>query len=97
MIECYFRALGFERIGELFDEHYTTYTEKQGRDVCFRIFCLDPAANIRQALGRGCAAVFFSATLSPLAYFRDLLGGEEGDYLVEPWFALPARNTCACC
>lgn len=82
LIEFYFQALGFERIGELFDEHYTTYAEKQGKEVRFRLYCLDPSKNIRQALERGSAAVFFSATLSPLEYFRDLLGGEEGDYLV---------------
>ena len=92
LIECYFRLLGFERIGELFDEHYTTYTEKQGRDIRFRIFCLDPAHNIRQALARGCAAVFFSATLSPLAYFRDLLGGEEEDTLLSLGSPFPPEH-----
>ena len=92
LIECYFRVLGFERIGELFDEHYTTYTEKQGRDIRFRLFCLDPAHNIRQALERGCAAVFFSATLSPLAYFRDLLGGEEGDTLLSLGSPFPPEH-----
>ena len=92
LVECYFRALGFERIGELFDEHYTTYTEKQGQDIRCRLFCLDPAHNIRQALERGCAAVFFSATLSPLAYFRDLLGGEEGDTLLSLGSPFPPEH-----
>jgi DNA excision repair protein ERCC-2 len=78
----YFQALSFERIGELFDEHYTTYAEKRDKEVRFRLFCLDPCKNIHQALERGSAAVFFSATLSPLEYFRDLLGGEEGDHLL---------------
>ena len=82
LVECYFSALGFERIGELYDEYYTTYAEKQGKEVRFKLFCLDPSKNIRAALARGSAAVFFSATLSPLEYFRDLLGGEDGDYLV---------------
>ena len=92
LVECYFRALGFERIGELFDEHYTTYTEKQGQDIRCRLFCLDPAHNIRQALERGCAAVFFSATLSPLAYFRDLLGGAEGDTLLSLGSPFPPEH-----
>ena len=83
LIEFYFRALGFERIAELFDEHYTTYAEKENKEVYFRLFCLDPSKNIRRALERGSAAVFFSATLSPLDYFRDLLGGEEGDGMLQ--------------
>ena len=78
LIEFYFQALGFERISELFDEHYTTYAEKQGKEVHFKLYCLDPSKNIRSALERGSAAIFFSATLSPLPYFRDLLDGEEG-------------------
>ena len=82
LIEFYFQALGFERISELFDEHYTTYAEKQGKEVHFKLYCLDPSKNIRSALERGSAAIFFSATLSPLPYFRNLLGGEEGDGLL---------------
>ena len=82
LVECYFSALGFERVGELYDDYYTTYAEKQGKEVRFKLFCLDPSKNIRSALARGSAAVFFSATLSPQEYFRDLLGGEDGDYLV---------------
>ena len=50
LIEFYFQALGFERISELFDEHYTTYAEKQGKEVHFKLYCLYPSKNIRSAL-----------------------------------------------
>ena len=90
--EFYLQALGFERISELFDEHYTTYAEKKGKEVYFRLYCLDPSKNIHAALERGSAAVFFSATLSPLEYFRDLLGGEEGDSLVRLDSPFPAEH-----
>jgi len=46
-----------------------------------RIFCLDPSGVIADRLRRAHAAVFFSATLTPLDYFRELLGGEDSPTL----------------
>lgn len=43
------------------------------------IFCADPSGRLRRDLKRVRSAVFFSATLSPLDYFCDLIGGGEGD------------------
>ena len=51
-----------------------------------RLFCLDPSFLLRQALARGKAAVFFSATLTPIDYYRALLGGSDED----PWLQLPS-------
>ena len=81
LLDFYFQVVGFLRISELFDDHYTTYAEKLDQDVRLRLFCLDPSRLIREALKRGIAAVFFSATLTPLDYFRQILGGEEEDTL----------------
>jgi DNA excision repair protein ERCC-2 len=51
--------------------------------VGVRLFCLDPSFLLRQALARGKAAVFFSATLTPIEYYRALLGGSEEDPLLQ--------------
>ncbi len=56
------------------------------------MFCLDPSRLLRQALTRGKAAVFFSATLTPLPYYRDLLGGESGDPLLQLASPFPPEN-----
>ena len=80
--EFYFQAVAFLRIAELFDDHYITYVEKIGRDARLRLFCLDPSRQIRAALKRGTSALFFSATLTPLEYFRVILGGDEEDALL---------------
>ena len=48
-----------------------------------RLFCLDPSFLLRQALGRGKAAIFFSATLTPMDFHRSLLGGDPGDALLQ--------------
>jgi len=78
LLGLFFRLHSFRRTLELYDERYTTIvTPEPGLSV--RLFCLDPAYLLRQALARGQAAVFFSATLTPPEYYRDLLGGESGD------------------
>ena len=79
LLDYYFEVLAFLRVADLFDERYVTYAEKFGQDVTLRLFCIDPSYLIRQALNRGSAVLFFSATLLPLPYFRNLLGGDSTD------------------
>jgi DNA excision repair protein ERCC-2 len=82
LLELFFRLHSFQRTAELYDERYVTIIEP-GRSVRLRLFCLDPSFLLRQALARGKAAVFFSATLTPIDYYRALLGGNEEDRLLQ--------------
>jgi DNA excision repair protein ERCC-2 len=82
LLELFFRLHSFQRTAALYDERYVTLC-RPGAGGRVRLFCLDPSRLLRQALARGKAAVLFSATLTPLAYYRDLLGGEPGDPLVQ--------------
>ncbi len=80
------RALAAEarkylRICEHYDEKFLTYVEVLGGDTRVRIFCLDPSGVIGERLKRAHSAIFFSATLTPLDYFRELLGGEDSPTL----------------
>ena len=51
--------------------------------VSFRTLCLDPAGVIDRALSDGRSAVLFSATLSPISYYRDILGGDATAEVLE--------------
>ena len=82
LLELYFRLHSFQRTAQLYDERYVTITEP-GRFARVRLFCLDPSYLLGQALARGKAAVFFSATLTPIDYYRALLGGKEEDPLLQ--------------
>jgi DNA excision repair protein ERCC-2 len=82
LLELYFRLHSFQRTAELYDERYVTIIEP-GTSVRVRLFCLDPSFLLRQALARGKAAVFFSATLTPTDYYRVLLGGSPEDPLLQ--------------
>lgn len=76
LLGLYFEAAAFLRIAELYDDRFVTILESIGRELRVRLFCLDPSAQLRRVLERARATVFFSATLSPMDYFRDLLGGD---------------------
>jgi len=78
LLELYFRLRAFRRTAELYDEHYALITQKEA-GVSVRLFCLDPSKLLREALDRGKASIFFSATLTPPEYYRELLGGKAGD------------------
>ncbi len=57
------------------DEHYTLYALREGESRRLRVYCMDPSALICERLDRCHAAVFFSATLSPIEYYRSVLCG----------------------
>jgi len=93
LTDLFFTVLAFLRVYDLFDEHYVTYGEKRGQgDLVLRLYCLDPSSRIREACKRGRSATFFSATLTPVDYFRRLLGGERTDYTLELDSPFPAEN-----
>ena len=53
-----------------------------GEDGKYRVhlYCVNPAANLQEYLSKGRSAVFFSATLIPMQYYRSLLSTREDDY-----------------
>jgi len=96
VLELFFQANDFIRVSEGFDERYVTYVEKNAKDRELRVklYCLDPSRLLNRELKKSRAAVFFSATLTPLAYFRDVLGGEDGDFLLKLASPYDRENLC---
>lgn len=82
LLEAYFAVHGFLRTAKLYDERYVTCVESFRSEVRLRLSCLDPSHLLRQ-MGKGFRSqVLFSATLSPLSYYMDMLGGDEESYTV---------------
>ncbi len=82
LLELYFQLHSFRRTVELYDERFVAVFGK-GKEPQLRLLCLDPSFLLRQALERGKAAIFFSATLSPTPYYREVLGGSQDDRLLQ--------------
>lgn len=83
ILAFYFEVSHFLEMYELVDENYLTYSELQ-EDGSFivKLFCVNPACNLRNCMMRGRSTILFSATLLPIQYYKTLLGAEEGDYEV---------------
>lgn len=83
LLEFYFDVGHFLEIYELLDEHYVKYTqlEEEG-DFLIKLFCVNPAENLKKCMQKGRSAILFSATFLPIQYYKKLLGGEAEDYEV---------------
>lgn len=91
-MNIYFNSLDFIRIGELFSEDFVYYGEKIGKDYILKLFCLNPSQMIKSCIERNITTVFFSATLSPMGYFKKLLGGKEDSYSLRLPSPFPPEN-----
>lgn len=75
-----FRLLQYTRIFELWQEgfrNFLIHEERSGAksDLTWRIQCIDTSQLLAQLLDRVRASVFFSATLTPMSFYTELLGG----------------------
>jgi DNA excision repair protein ERCC-2 len=94
LLQRFFEVSAFLRVAERFDASYTTCTRSDGKDLCVKLFCLDPAEQLAEAVQRGSCAVFFSATLTPFAYFNALFGGDEETVFLRLRSPFPPENLC---
>ncbi len=83
LLQLYFDCQSFLRIAELYNENYVTYIEKNSKDTRLKIYCIDPSHLLKECFTRAKATILFSATLLPLPYYREILGGDEQDYMFQ--------------
>lgn len=67
----------------LYDERYQTFYEREGDSYALSCVCLDASHAIDTRLSLGESAIFFSATLTPTEYYRDVLGGDRHSRMLE--------------
>jgi DNA excision repair protein ERCC-2 len=91
LLECYFECGGFLRVADQFDDTYAACYEALDQDLRVKLFCIDPSRQMGDALNRCRSAVFFSATLTPLDYFRTMLASASAGALSLP-SPFPAEN-----
>ena len=81
LLNFYFEISHFLEIYELLDENYVKYTQLcEDGSFFLKLFCVNPAENLRRCMDRGRSSILFSATLLPIQYYKKLLGGEKEDY-----------------
>lgn len=86
LLQLYFDSLRFMRVSEWFDDNYACLLIEERGGLVVKLTNLNPAPGLKAGLARVDATVCFSATMSPQAYFRALLGVEEG----ADWYRVPS-------
>jgi len=90
LLEVFFMATDMIRISEYYNKDYITYFENNE----LKYFCLNPAHCLIPIYQRVQSVILFSATLLPIRYFFELLGGLEKHkklYYASPF---PKENKC---
>ncbi|MCA0971176.1 ATP-dependent DNA helicase [Halobacillus litoralis] len=83
LLDVYFTAQSFLRILELVDEHFKVIGDISQGEFNVKLFCLDPSHVLSETTKAFRSSVFFSATLSPFGYYKDMLGGKKDDYILQ--------------
>ena len=92
LLDLYFAISGFMRVADQYDDSYVTCYEKIKADLKVKLFCIDPSQHLKQALNRCISALFFSATMTPIGYFKAILGCEKNaDQMMIP-SPFPKKN-----
>ncbi|MDR2546500.1 MAG: ATP-dependent DNA helicase [Lachnospiraceae bacterium] len=81
LLQFYFSVLHYLEINENMGRDYIVYSCEEKKGSFFvKLFCANPAAVLSECMARGRATILFSATLSPMTYYKQLLGGTAEDY-----------------
>ncbi len=83
LLDFYFRALTFLDACDRLDDNYTIYTELcEDRRFMIKLYCVDISRNLQECLDKGKSTIYFSATLLPINYYKNLLSTVKDDYAV---------------
>lgn len=95
ILEFYFEINHFLNIYELLDESYEIYAEQvSASSFMLKLYCIHPARNLTDCIEKGNATVFFSATMLPITYYKELLHDNENDYAIYIPSPFPKENRC---
>lgn len=83
LLDFYFKINQFINIYEILDESYEIYAEQISKtSFMLKLYCIHPANNLTECIEKGNATIFFSATMLPINYYKELLHNDENDYAI---------------
>ncbi|HKM02041.1 MAG TPA: ATP-dependent DNA helicase [Sedimentibacter sp.] len=81
--DIYFKSSFFIKISEIADDNFCYYADLAGDKTMVKLFLIDTSNVLKEIEKNALSSIFFSATLTPLKYFRYILGGDEDDYILK--------------
>lgn len=76
ILSFFFNCLNYQKINELYGENYRTRIINEQDKTIVQLFCINPSPFLQETLDLGHGAILFSATLSPINYYQEMLGNE---------------------
>jgi Rad3-related DNA helicase len=93
ILNYYFTVNHFRDMWELMGDEYKLYAElNEEGGLTVKLLCMDPGRLLRGCHMRGRGGVLFSATFSPMDYYKDLLGGRKEDPTASAESIFPKEN-----
>ncbi len=81
--DFYFHLRDFVSTYEAMDDDYVIYSFRdEDKHFHLKLFCVNPARRLQEMVDKGVSAVFFSATLLPVNYYKQLLSRRDDTYAV---------------
>ncbi|WP_297417754.1 ATP-dependent DNA helicase [Clostridium sp.] len=80
ILQLYFDINTFTSTMQLYNENYRTCIEKESQELKVTLYCVNPAKNLKEYLEKCYSVIFFSATISPIKYYINMLGGHDETY-----------------
>lgn len=81
-LNFYFDLRHFNAMCEIIDENYLFYCSVEEGTFHVHLLCANPAANVHRCIEKAVSAVFFSATMLPMHYYKELLTTQENAYAI---------------
>ena len=81
LLDYYLDVNEFVKLSEYYSDKYMLYLDIQGDSVDINLCCLDASNFIGRTMKKVKGVVLFSATLQPIKYYIDTLGGSKTDDL----------------
>lgn len=82
ILEIYFRIRYFLTVADWLDQRYRIVLEELGKNAALHLDCMDPSQLLGRRIELARSCIFFSATLLPIRYYKDLLSADRQPYAV---------------
>lgn len=95
LADCFFALTDFARCADGYGEDFRTLLAPDGKALLdLTLWCVNPAPHLDKTMKRVHGAALFSATLSPMSFYRDVSGLSEqtGDALLSLPSPFPPEN-----
>jgi DNA excision repair protein ERCC-2 len=91
-ISLYFEICFMLKLLSLYDDRFFSILSMDRKNVSIKIACINPSAMLKECNQKSNSVIFFSASLSPLSYYKEALGGDKEDPEVKLNSPFPREN-----